>query len=140
MANKYIIGRIKNGQVWINKIQQKLFGKELSENEGKEVLIEMAAEDKIRSMAQNNYYHLLLQELSKATGEPLWKWKAFFKHEFLEEKVRHMSLKDGSSIMILPSSADLTIAEMIKHIDDILEWLRDHLPRFIAPDPREYYK
>lgn len=139
MKPKYIIGKIKDNEVKINQLQRKIFASELAGAENKEVLIEIANPDKIRSQAQNAYYWVLINELTKHTGQEDWKWHSFFKYTFLHDKIKSMKI-EGGELAVLPTTSDLGLTAFAKYLDNIIHWIRERIPEFIIPDPKDYYE
>lgn len=148
---KYIIGKFKDNEVKINQLQRKIFANEIKAAENKEVLIELADPNKIRSAAQNAYYWVVLNQLARDTGTEVWKWHNFFKYTFLHDKIKKMKL-DGEELAILPSTTELKISEMVDYLNNIVGerdrdgniikpgWIGEHYPEFLIPDPKDYYE
>ena len=142
---KYILGKFKEGEIKIAQWQRKMFANEIKVAENKEVLIEIADNDKILSAKQRSYYWVVINKLTKETGTEDWKWHSFFKYTFLHDKIKKMKL-DGQEQAILPSITELNKSEMVKYLTDIVGdktkpgWIREKYPEFIIPDPEEYYE
>ena len=143
---KYIIGKFKDNEVKINQLNRKIFANEIKLAEGKEVLIEIADPNKIRSTAQNAWYWVIINQLARESGKEDWKWHNFFKYTFLHDKIKKMKL-DGEEVAILPSTTELSPKEMAKYLTDIAGdkekglpgWITEHYPEFIIPDPKDFY-
>ena len=142
---KYIIGRFKEGEVKISLYNRKVFGEDIKKAEGKEVLIELANANKIRSLQQNAYYWTIINALAKASGTEDWKWHNFFKFTFLHDKIKKMKIND-EWLAVLPSTTELSISEMADYLTKIVGdatrpgWIRERFPQFIIPNPEDYYK
>src|SRR3990167_10688714 len=142
---RYIIGKFKDNEVKINQLQRKIFANEIKASENKEVLIEIADPNKVRSVAQNAYYWVVLSRLARDSGTEVWKWHNFFKYTFLHDRIKKMKL-DGEEVAILPSTTDLSISVMADYLTNIVGddvkpgWIREHYPEFLIPDPKDYYE
>lgn len=138
MASKYLLARIKDGELVISPGDKVRFADELKKFNGKEVLVEIPDKYKLRTEKQNRYYRglvcRLISEHTGFTNEEI--------HQFFRRMLLQYSRKVGGKVYeFTRSTTELNWKEMTDYIEKIRTYVRESetLKSVVIPDPDPDY-
>ena len=125
--------KIENNEMKFKTDSAKLFKEELQDYEGKDIQISIGSVPKSKSKNQENYFHLILNLLSKETGSTMKEMKDSIKQmfDFVETKTNIITKEQ---YVVLRSSTEFTVEEYTFLLSCTIEWIKEFYPEFKIPD------
>jgi len=119
MANALFRGIVKAGRFCPDDIVKHRAW--LAKAEGRRVIMAIKREQRGRTMSQNKYYWgVVLATLAEWSGHEPEELHEHLKQMFLVPS--EDELPSGSRIKTWPSTANLTVEQFVKYVDDVVRW------------------